>query len=63
MISLMERYVLDFGRDSAKLAALERNACDAGDKQEQQRIEIEGVANSFAVATLNRLLAEIKPRP
>jgi hypothetical protein len=45
MISLMERYVLDFGRDSAKLAALERNACDAGDKQEQQRIEIEGVAN------------------
>jgi hypothetical protein len=57
MISLMERYVLDFGRRSAELAALVRTASD---EQQQERLDTDGMVNSIVMATLNGILAEIK---
>ena len=59
MIALMERYVLDFGRDQAEKARLSNQATDPG---EQQQFETDGIVSSFVVSALNSVLAEVKER-
>jgi hypothetical protein len=57
MIALMERYVLDFGRNQANKARLSNQAID---EMQKEQIDTEGLIVSFAVAALNGVLAEIK---
>jgi hypothetical protein len=57
MVSLMEHYVLEFGRDSAEQARL-RN--ETGDPKKQEEHDTDALAASVAVAALNGILAQIK---
>ncbi len=58
MISVMERYVLDFGRDAAEQAKRKWRA--ASNKQQQEQIETDGIVNTVVQTVLNGILAEIK---
>jgi hypothetical protein len=57
MIALLERYVLDFGRDQAEQA---RPYSRAADDKEREQIDTKGFQNDFVVKVLNDILAEIK---
>jgi hypothetical protein len=59
MIALMERYMVEFGRDMAEQARLSN--CTA-DTREKERIDIHGLQAAFVVALLKKLLAEIKQK-
>ncbi|MGO9806397.1 MAG: hypothetical protein ACLPKH_06720 [Rhodomicrobium sp.] len=58
MISVMERYVLDFGRNAAEQRQRKRRAAD--DKQQQEQIETDGIVNTVVETALNGILAEIR---
>jgi hypothetical protein len=57
MISLMEHYVLEHGRDSA---AQMRSRDQISDPRQQEKHDTESYANSVAAAALNGILAQIK---
>jgi hypothetical protein len=57
MIALIERHVLDFGRDQARLRK------QATDETQEEQTDTEGITIAIAVACLNRTLAEVADRP
>jgi hypothetical protein len=59
MIATMEHYVLEYGRERAMLG---RQANEATDPLQEERIDTEGLINSYAIGVLNSILAEVKRR-
>ena len=57
MVALMERYVLDFGREMSEKAKLSGQTSDPVKKQ---KLETDGLISSFVVSALNSVLVEIK---